>query len=426
LPLVNANTNLPADQIAPVAQFASFTSDVVGSGPLTYQWFKNGVPIAGGTNASLIFYSVTAGDAGGYSLSVSNSFGTNLTRTASLAVLLDTIPPAVRTVVASANQITVTFSEPLDAASANNMAHYTLNGGAAVATAVINSGNSRQVTLATAGPLTFGTVYELSINGVADVYGNAAQTTVSFTRTITIDGSMDDWAGLTPVYSSVAPSGIIGAADFKNIYVCDDSNYYYFCVTLWTDIDPSYGQFPDYVDMFFDTDNNINTGYAPGALGSELWVESGYSYQQKDGTRYDGFGINGLSWLCLPRTPGTNFEFEMSKAATFGEDGTPVFTTNVINFIFQTMTGTWTFGNQVPASGVLSYTNIILPSVAPLPLGKLAITALAAGKAAIVWDAPGTLQESSSLSGTWTNMPSATSPYVITVLGGNQFFRLTQ
>jgi hypothetical protein len=90
------------------------------------------------------------------------------------------------------------------------------------------------------------------------------------------------------------------------------------------------------------------------------------------------------------------------------------------------MTGTWTFGNQVPASGVLSYTNIILPSVAPLPLGKLAITALAAGKAAIVWDAPGTLQESSSLSGTWTNMPSATSPYVITVLGGNQFFRLTQ
>jgi hypothetical protein len=428
LPLVNANTNLPANQVAQIAQFASFTSDVVGSGPLTYQWFKNGAPIAGGTNASLIFYSVSAGDAGSYALSVSNSFGTNLTRTASLAVLLDTIPPAVRAVVASANLITVTFSEPLDAASANNAAYYVLSGGAAVASAVINPSDSRQVTLTTAAPLTFGTVYALTINGVADIYSNAAQTTVSFTRTITIDGAMDDWAGLTPVYSSDAPSGNTNAADFKDIYVCNDTNYYYFRVTLWADIDPGSGQFPAYANLFFDTDNNAGTGYA--AFGSDMLVQSGYSYQQKDGGIangfVDGYGINGLDWLCLPQAPGTNFEFRLLRTATFGEDGTPVFSANAINFLFQGMNTSFAVQNQAPASGVMSYTNVIPPSVAPLPLGKLAVTALAARQAAIVWDPPGTLQESSSLTGPWTNLPSATSPNVITVSGGNQFFRLTQ
>ena len=429
LPLVNANTNLPANQIAQIANFAEFTADVVGSGPLAYQWFKNGSPIAGGTNSSLIFYSVSAGDAGNYALSVSNSFGTNLTRTASLTVLLDTIPPAVRAIAAGSSQINVTFSEPLDATSANNATHYALNGGAAVASAVINPSDSRQVTLSTAAPLTFGAVYALTINGVADIYGNAARTTVSFTRTITIDGAMDDWAGLTPVYSSGTPSGNTNAADFKDIYVCNDAIYYYFRVTLWTDIAPVSGQFPAYVNMFFDTDNNAGTGYA--AFGSDMLVQSGYSYQQKDGGIangfVDGYGINGLDWLCLPQAPGTNFEFRLLRTATFGEDGTPVFSANAINFLFQGMNPSFIVQNQAPASGVISYTNINPPVVPPMPLGNLALFALPGQRAAVVWDSPGTLQESSSLTGgSWTNVPSATMPYVIPTSSPAQFFRLTQ
>jgi hypothetical protein len=81
----------------------------------------------------------------------------------------------------------------------------------------------------------------------------------------------------------------------------------------------------------------------------------------------------------------------------------------------------------VPASGVISYTNSNPVSVAALPLGKLAISTLPGRQAAVVWDPPGTLQESSSLTGgSWTNLPSATSPYVIPISDGNQFFRLTQ
>ncbi|MGH7989417.1 MAG: Ig-like domain-containing protein [Limisphaerales bacterium] len=324
----------------------------------------------------------------------------------------------------------MTFSEPVDIATADNAANYSVGGGITVLSADQNPNNAAQVTLTTGVAINFGTAYTLMVNGVNDLFGNAAHVSGQFARDITIDGSFDDWAGIAPIYSSDAPSGNTGAADFEDIYVYDDANYYYFRVTLWADIDPSDGQFPDYVNMFFDTDDNAGTGYGPGVLGSDMLVQSGFSYQEKNGTFADTngvggfFGINGLNWLCLPASPGTNFEFQLSKAATFGEDGTPVFSTNLINFIFQSLDINYNTINQVPASGVISYTNSPV-SLASLPLGKLAISAVAGGQAAVIWDPPGTLQESSSLTGSWTNLPLATSPYVIPISGGKQFFRLS-
>jgi len=104
-----------------------------------------------------------------------------------------------------------------------------------------------------------------------------------------------------------------------------------------------------------------------------------------------------------------------------------VFTAAQINFLFQGMTPSFTVENTVPSSGVLSYTNAAYPIVASLPLGKLAIERIAGGQAAVLWDPPGTLQQSSSLNGgSWTNLPSAVSPYIIPVSGTRQFFRLTQ
>jgi hypothetical protein len=299
-----------------------------------------------------------------------------------------------------------------------------VSGGVTVLSAVQNPANAAQVTLTTGVGLNLGTVYTLTIKGVDDLFGNASHVTGQFARSITIDGSFGDWTGVTPVYTSAGPSGNVNAADFAAIYMYDDTNYYYFYVQLWTDINSANGQFPDYVNMFFDTDNNASTGYA--AFGSDMLIQSGYGYQEKNGAFNEG-GINGLSWLSLPASPGTNFEFRFSKAATFASDGTPVFTTNVLNFLFQGMTPGFAVENQVPASGVLSYTNSNPVTVKTLPLGGLSISALPGAQAAVVWDPPGTLQESSSpVGGTWTNVPAATSPYLIPVTGAKQFFRLTE
>jgi hypothetical protein len=511
-PVFIVSTNLPASQSVLAGQSVTFTSDVIGSGTLAYQWFFNGTnALAGANSSAYTIHSVETNNAGEYSLQVSNSFSsamtlaalltvsntpvsitaepvaavaveglpatfsvavsatppiqyqwyfgtsaiagaTNATYTiadclpandglyyvtvsnpasttnssqAGLAVLRDTIPPNITAIAATVNQIIITFSEPVDAVTSANAANYSVSGGVTVLGAAQNPANASQVVLTTGVAMNFGTAYTVSVNGVQDLFGNAARVSGQFARDITIDGSFNDWTGLAPLYSSAAPSGNTDAADFAAIYMYDDANYYYFRVTLWTDIDSSAGQFPYYVNMFFDTDNNPNTGYS--ALGFDMLVQSGYSYQEKDGSFNDGYGINGLNWLCLPASPGTNFEFQMSKAATFGQDGTPVFTTNEISFLFQGMTPGFVVENQVPASGVLSYTNTTPVSVATLPLGELSISALGNSQAAVVWNPPGTLQESSSLSGgSWTNLPSATSPYVIPVPGQSQFFRLTQ
>ncbi len=421
-------TSQPANQVVVEGNPVTFTVGVGGTPLIQYQWYFGGTPIATATSASYTINSCLPTNAGSYQVTVSNPAGTTNSSPATLSVLLDTIPPGIASISAGGSQIVVTFSEPVDPVTSTDPAKYSVSGGLTVVSAVQASGNPAQVTLNTTTGMSFGSVYTLTVNGVKDLFGNASHTAGQFTRGIIIDGAFDDWTGVTPVYSSDAPSGNTNAADFKDIYVYNDADYYYFRVTLWADIDPASGQFPAFVNMFFDTDNNPGTGY--GAIGSELLVQSGYSYQEKNGGFNDNAPINGLNWLCLPAAPGTNFEFRLSLAATF-QDGTLVFSTNQINFMFQGQTPGWVLENQAPPSGgpssAISYTNTTLPSVAPLPLGQLSVSALPGGQAAIVWDSAGGLQQSSSLGGgSWTNLPAATSPYVIPAAGVKAFFRLVR
>lgn len=511
-PVLNINTNLPADQTVVAGESVTLTTDVIGSGPLSHQWSRNGVNVPGATNANLTIPVVLTNDAGNYVLVTSNAQATNTTRTArltvpstpvliddpaqpadayaiegqtvtlsvvasgsplllyqwfkdnnlipdatnadytiefpvqtnagnyrvavsnpasstnsrtaSLTVLQDNVPPVITEVAASASQIVVRFSGPVDAATANLAGNYGLSGGLTVSSAVINPGDATEVTLTTSGPMVLGTVYQLTVNGVTDLFGNAANTTVSFTRTITIDGSFDDWQSLSPVFSG--PIGTAGAADFKDIYVYSDATRYSFRVTLWQDIPPGDGQFPSYAQMFFDTDNNSVTGHSPvGGVGSELLIESGFGYQEKNGGFNEG-SINDLNWASLPFEPGTNFEFSVSRAATFTSDNTAVFPTNVLNFLFRGMTPNFVPVNLAPAGGMISFTNTAVVNVPSLPLGSIAIEQLSGGKVALVWDLPGNMQARGSLSsGSWTNVPAAASPYVIPALGSQLFFRLT-
>ncbi len=421
-------TSQPANQVVVEGNPVTFTVGVGGTPLIQYQWYFGGTPIATATSASYTINSCLPTNAGSYQVTVSNPAGTTNSSPATLSVLLDTIPPGIASISAGGSQIVVTFSEPVDPVTSTDPAKYSVSGGLTVVSAVQASGNPAQVTLNTTTGMSFGSVYTLTVNGVKDLFGNASHTAGQFTRGIIIDGAFDDWTGVTPVYSSDAPSGNTNAADFKDIYLYNDADYYYFRVTLWADIDPDSGQIPAFVNMFFDTDNNPGTGY--GAIGSELLVQSGYSYQEKNGGFNDNAPINGLNWLCLPAAPGTNFEFRLSLAATF-QDGTLVFSTNQINFMFQGQTPGWVLENQAPPSGgpssAISYTNTTLPSVAPLPLGQLSVSALPGGQAAIVWDSAGGLQQSSSLGGgSWTNLPAATSPYVIPAAGVKAFFRLVR
>lgn len=65
---------------------AVFEVGAAGPGPFSYQWFKNGLALAGKTNATLVLNNIQAADAGGYSVRVTNSFGSATSFPAVLAV----------------------------------------------------------------------------------------------------------------------------------------------------------------------------------------------------------------------------------------------------------------------------------------------------------------------------------------------------
>ncbi len=517
-PVTIQNANLPADVSVVAGQPTTFTSDVIGSGPLSYQWLKNGVIIPAATNTTYTIPLVLTNDAGSYALVVTNSMSTNITRTAvltvtgtpvviddatqpgdqyivagrpatfsvyasgsalvqyqwyqgvtaiqdatnssytiaavtnsgtyyaqvsnpvssigsrvaTLTVLSDTIAPAVTNIAATARQVIITFSEPVDPASATNLANYALSGGVTFTNAVISG---QTVTLKTGAPLSLGAIYTVSINGVKDLFGNPTHLNASVSPTIiiTIDGDMSDWAGIAPIYDNPTP-GTDGAADFKDIYTYNDANYYYFRVTLWHDIPSANGFFPKYCNLFFDTDNNNGTGYS--AIGSEFLQQSSSFYQERGGTfSSEGQVLVNMAagYLIRPNVRETtfpaDFEFRYPRNAAFSaaSGGGLVFSTNVVNFLWQGQTPGFVPVNVASINGgVISYTNTVQTVVPPLPLGGLSIGTGPGHNVAVTWDTPATLQTVDSLNNTWTNVPAAAVPYITPAAPGQQFFRLTK
>jgi glucose/arabinose dehydrogenase len=83
-PVVTAH---PVNRTVPIGGTARFTVAAIGVAPLTYQWQRNGVTIAGATTASYITPSVLLTDSGAtFRCVVSNSFGSATSTAATLTV----------------------------------------------------------------------------------------------------------------------------------------------------------------------------------------------------------------------------------------------------------------------------------------------------------------------------------------------------
>lgn len=78
---------------------ATFAVGVQGTGPLAFQWLRNGAMIAGATAAAYTLPAAAMGDAGNYSVRVGNAAGTVTSQTATLAVVPTVVPPAEAPVI---------------------------------------------------------------------------------------------------------------------------------------------------------------------------------------------------------------------------------------------------------------------------------------------------------------------------------------
>lgn len=112
-PVAPTITEQPEAATIVVGQTATFDVAASGSGPLSYQWRRNGVDIAGATGSSITTGVAVAGDNGAlYSVVVANAGGTVTSNAATLTVGA-AIAPTVTTPPASASVVagqTATFS----------------------------------------------------------------------------------------------------------------------------------------------------------------------------------------------------------------------------------------------------------------------------------------------------------------------------
>jgi hypothetical protein len=228
-------------------------------------------------------------------------------------------------------------------------------------------------------------------------------------RQITIDGTFSDWAGVPWAYQGNMDTNPVNFAD---VQFANDTNYLYGHFILFS----PYAPFSDYyTHLFIDTDDNSQTGYpVTGArFGSEMMIESGLGYDQRNGS-FNAGDVSGLGWRIAPAGSATEFEFRVSLACLYS-DGSKVFGTNAMRLLMQDDRG--------PELAVETGIPYILAGPQP---GPLFIT-VSGNQVTITWSGPGTLQVSSSLAGgSWTNLPSAPSPYTIQAGMAQQFFRLAE
>jgi len=121
------------------------------------------------------------------------------------------------------------------------------------------------------------------------------------------------------------PTGV----DYSDIYVANDDNYLYIRFTLHAAADP----FTFQQNIFIDADNTASTGYGANGLGSEMLIQGGAGYQEKNGDSTKGHHWAALG--CGTGRAGTQFEVRISRAATYALDSTPVFSSGTIALVLE-------------------------------------------------------------------------------------------
>ena len=168
-------TNQPASVTVTEGTPASFVVGATGTAPITCRWFRDGLLVQESTNQAYALATAALADDGASFWAVASNVFTNVPFTATsvvavLHVAMDTNPPAlVRAQSISTNAVLVAFSEPLQAASATNVANYFLTNfaGAVPITGASLDASGRMVTLSTAA-LAEGSFYTVVVSNILD------------------------------------------------------------------------------------------------------------------------------------------------------------------------------------------------------------------------------------------------------------------
>lgn len=194
----------PSPQIQSPGGSATFAVAVTGSGPISYQWLKNGAPITGATGGVLTLTGIVAEDAASYSVTVGNGLGSVTSNAATLTVLgvpaISSQPAATAAVAGN----TASFSV---AATGAGLRYQWLRNNVAIAGATDASYTTLVLTEADSGALFSVLVY----NGAGVVFSSAATLTVTAAPAGTLALVANSNANTLSIFRADAGTGALSA-----------------------------------------------------------------------------------------------------------------------------------------------------------------------------------------------------------------------
>ncbi|HEY2951819.1 MAG TPA: lamin tail domain-containing protein [Verrucomicrobiae bacterium] len=209
-----AITSQPQNQTVAELAAASFTVAASGNPPPTYQWYKNDMLLPDATNATYAIAAAPLSDNGAQfkvvaANTVSNVNYSVTSSNATLNVIADTNAPTIVNVGSTyPNTVTVSFSEPVRADTATNVANYSItstNGNLIISNATLLAGQS--IVVLTTSPQTLGTFYVLTVNGIQDVSAAANQIATNTQAGFLVLSFVQADVGNPPIAGTVTAAG---------------------------------------------------------------------------------------------------------------------------------------------------------------------------------------------------------------------------
>jgi hypothetical protein len=194
----------PANATVVEGSSATFSVGLTSTFGVSYQWIRNGTNIPGATSSSYSLSTTRLADSGNtFRCFISNAFGSTNSSTATLTVTADTTRPTLvgAGTLGDNRVVSVTFSEPVELASATDASNYTLNNGALVQSASLN--NDLRTVVLTTTPLAQ-TTYTLTVNNVRDRATTPNTILAGSTRTFSLVFNPLD---VSRIYGSLEPIG---------------------------------------------------------------------------------------------------------------------------------------------------------------------------------------------------------------------------
>lgn len=431
LTVVDPIITQPLGQIVNAGAPVLMSVTVTGSAPLSIQWYKgasalsDGGNISGATGATLSLATAFGADAGNYSVVVSNAFNSVTSQVATLTV----IDPVILTQPQSLARLvggSATFSV---LAAGSGLSYQWRLGGAPIPAATGLVYTKTNLALVDAGD------YSVVISGTyGSVTSAVAVLTVALPQlpTWTFNNTNSSVSSPAPLFGNGVAAAIGGISPSYLSGSPNDPNNGVSTNTSWSATSfPASGA------------NNLTAGF-------KFSVDtSGFSNivvrwdQRHSGTasRYTRFQYttDGNAWIDGPVYTNSN----TSAAATFLSrtndlSGIPAVNHNP-NFAFRLVTefestatgsGSAAYAATDPAgtyagSGVIRLDYVSVTAAAPPAAAPVLQITTVGGNVVLNWTAqPFQLQAAPEVTGSYTNIPGATSPYTTPTTGPQLFYRL--